>query len=36
MCGWSEVKIVSVFSFITLVGVVLGGIFFLSTYLIPQ
>lgn len=27
MCGWSEVKIVSVFSFITLVGVVLGGIF---------
>ena len=27
MCGWSEGKIVSVFSFITLVGVVLGGIF---------
>ena len=27
MCGWSEVKIVSVFGFITLVGVVLGGIF---------
>jgi len=27
MSGWSEVKIVSVFSFITLVGVVLGGIF---------
>ena len=27
MCGWSEVKIVSVFSFIALVGVVLGGIF---------
>ena len=35
MCGWSEVKIVSVFSFITLVGVVLGGIFCLRI-LIPQ
>ncbi len=27
MCGWSEVKIVGVFSFITLAGVILGGIF---------
>lgn len=27
MCGWSEVKIVGVFSFIALAGVILGGIF---------